>query len=462
MTKKRCAIILAAGQGTRMKSQLPKVLHQVAGLPMLRYPVDLALALGCSPVVIIVGHGQTQVKDAFRDLPVAFVSQTQQLGSAHAVLCAESALKKFSGNAIILSGDVPLLQIETVKKLLQEHEKKNPALTLASFKTKNPRGYGRILRDLGGDVLKIVEETDLSETERSIEEVNGGLYVAEVPLLFKALKEIKKNPVKKEYYFTDLPVILRRENKSVGAFCIEKSNDLMGVNTRLELATAERLMQERLRKHWMQEGVSFIFPESVRLSSELTLNTDVLIEPYVSLLGKTKVGEGSVLEQGSILNNSILNKNVRVKAYSHLENCTVENEAVIGPFARIRPESLIKEKAHVGNFVELKKTVLGKGSKANHLSYLGDAIIGEKVNVGAGTITCNYDGVNKYKTQIESGVFIGSDTQIVAPVKIGKNAYVGAGTTVTKNVPAEALAISRLEQKNILKYSKKVKRKKTP
>ncbi len=455
MTKKRCAIILAAGQGTRMKSKLPKVLHTVAGLPMLRYPVDLALALGCSPVVIVVGHGQEQVREAFKDYPVTFVSQSQQLGSAHAVLCAETALKKFSGNALILSGDVPLLQARTVKTLLQEHEKKTPALMLASFKTKTPRGYGRILRDLGGDVLQVIEETDLSETERSIEEVNGGLYIAELPLLFQALKEIKKNPIKKEYYFTDLPVLLRKQGKNVAAFCVDSAKDLMGVNTRLELASAERLMQDRLRNHWMQEGVSFVSPETVRLSAEVKLSSDIVLEPNVSLLGKTKIGEACVIEQGAILHNAMLHKNVRVRAYSYLESCVVENDAVIGPFARIRPESLIKEKAHVGNFVELKKTVLGKGSKANHLSYLGDAIIGEKVNVGAGTITCNYDGVNKYKTQIESGVFIGSDTQLVAPVKVGKNAYIGAGTTVTKNVPPDALAISRPEQKNILGYSKK-------
>ncbi len=457
--KKISAIILAAGKGTRMKSNLPKVLHEVGGLPMVQYPLEIVFGIKASPVVMVVGHGIDQVKEKFKTFSkIDYALQAKQLGSAHAVLCAEKSLKTFEGDVVILSGDVPLISSQTVKTLLDFHYKNQNALSLASFRLKKPTGYGRVIRDLAGQVIKIVEETDLMPEEKTVEEVNGGLYIARVPLLFKALQKIELNPVKKEYYFTDLPQIFHQMGYGVGALQIEDYQQMSGVNTRLDLAQAESHLQQRLRKEWMLEGVTFIQPETTRLHSKVKIGQDSILHPGVELLGKTSLGKNCVIETGSILKDVQLSDHVLIRAYSHLEKCKVESGAVVGPFARVRPESVIQKNAHVGNFVELKKSTLGEGSKANHLSYLGDANIGKNVNVGAGTITCNYDGVNKYKTQIESGVFIGSDTQLVAPVKVGKNAYVGAGSTITKNVPADALAITRVEQKNIKGYSKRKKK----
>jgi bifunctional UDP-N-acetylglucosamine pyrophosphorylase / glucosamine-1-phosphate N-acetyltransferase len=455
------AIILAAGKGTRMKSSSdrPKVLYEIAGRPMVHYPLEIARRLKCDPIVMVVGQGGEEVRNRFSGTPrVRFARQRQQLGSAHAVLAAESLLKGFQGEALILSGDVPLIREETVQELLRFHRSSPRALTLASFKTKTPAGYGRVIRDGQGRVFKIVEETDLTEEERKVEEVNGGLYVARLPVLFKALKRIRKNPVKKEFYFTDLPPVLNEMKEEVGGRLLEDPAELMGVNNRWELAAAERLMQERIQKEWMLSGVSLLTPHRTVIQTEVKIGPDTVLHPDVALLGKTRVGKGCVLEQGVILQDAILGDHVIIRAYSHVEKSAVDSGAAIGPFARIRPDSKIGKDSRVGNFVELKKTSLGEGSKANHLSYLGDARIGRDVNIGAGTITCNYDGVKKYPTKIEDGVFIGSDTQLVAPVKVGKKAYIGAGTTVTKDVPPQALALSRVEQKNIPGYMKRKKK----
>jgi bifunctional UDP-N-acetylglucosamine pyrophosphorylase/glucosamine-1-phosphate N-acetyltransferase len=458
--KKLAAIILAAGKGTRMKSSLPKVLHEIADRPMVFYPAEVALNMKCQSLVMVIGHGGEQIRDRLKSVKkIQYVLQKDQSGSAHAVLMTEPAFKNFEGDVLILSGDVPLLQSEMIRQLLECHQTEQNALTIATLKLSDPTGYGRVVRDSEGRVLKIVEETDTTEEERKINEVNGGLYVAKLPLLFEALKKVKKNPIKKEYYFTDLPVILQEMGHRVGGFLVEDSTELLGVNTRWDLAVAERMMQQRIQKKWMLSGVTIISPERTTIHSEVEIGEEGVIYPGAELLGKTKIGRGCVIEQGVILKDMVLEDRVTVKAYSYLEGSMVESEAVIGPFARIRPESRVSKKARIGNFVELKKTVLGEGSKANHLSYLGDAVIGKDVNVGAGTITCNYDGDKKYQTHIEDRVFIGSDTQLVAPVRVGKESYVGAGTTITKNVPAGSLALSREEQKNILGYSKKKKKK---
>lgn len=458
--KKLASIILAAGKGTRMKSSLPKVLHEVGGLPMVQYPLEIMLDMKANPVVMVIGHSADLVKEKFKEFnKLEFATQEKQLGSAHAVLAAQKALKAFEGDVVILSGDVPLVSRETVEKLLRFHYENQHALSLASFRLKKPTGYGRVIRDLAGSVIKIVEETDLSSEEKTVEEVNGGLYIAKAPLLFKALEKIKPNPIKNEYYFTDLPQIFHQMGYGVGALQIDDYSELSGVNSRFDLANAEQVLQSRLREKWMTEGITFIHAPSTFLHSKVKIGQDSILHPAVELRGSTHLGKGCVIESGAILIDSQLADHVHVKAYSHLEKCKVESGAVVGPFARIRPESLIRKNAHVGNFVELKKTSLGEGSKANHLSYLGDAQIGSNVNIGAGTITCNYDGVNKFQTQIESGVFIGSDTQLVAPVKIAKGAYVAAGSTITKNVPADALALTRVEQTHIAGYAKKKKRK---
>lgn len=458
--KKLASIILAAGKGTRMKSSLPKVLHEVGGLPMVQYPLEIMLGMKANPVVMVIGHSADLVKERFKDFnKLEFAKQEKQLGSAHAVLAAHKALKGFEGDVVILSGDVPLVSQVSVERLLRFHHENQNALSLASFRLKKPTGYGRVIRDLSGGVIKIVEESDLSIEEKTVEEVNGGLYIAKAPLLFKALEKIKPNPIKNEYYFTDLPQIFHQMGYGVGALLIEDYSELSGVNSRLDLANAEQVLQSRLREKWMMEGVTFLHAPSTFLHAKVEIGQDSILHPGAELRGSTHLGKACVVESGAIIIDSQIADQVTIRAYSHLEKCKIETGAIVGPFARIRPESVIRKNAHVGNFVELKKTSLGEGSKANHLSYLGDAHIGNQVNIGAGTITCNYDGVNKFQTQIESGVFIGSDTQLVAPVKIGKGAYIGAGSTITKNVPAEALALTRVEQTHIAGYSKKKKRK---
>ncbi|MBL7686199.1 MAG: bifunctional UDP-N-acetylglucosamine diphosphorylase/glucosamine-1-phosphate N-acetyltransferase GlmU, partial [Deltaproteobacteria bacterium] len=373
------AIILAAGKGTRMKSPSgkSKVLFEVAGKPMLQYPLEVAQQLGCNLTVIVVGHSAEAIEQRFGSWKkVEFALQKQQLGSAHAVLAAQKALKGFKGDVVILSGDVPRVKLQTVQSLLKKHRQEKNALTLATFIAENPTGYGRVLCQDSHLVEQIIEEGDLSEDQKEIQEVNAGLYVASAPLLFEALLKIKKNPKKQEFYFTDLPAVLRKMKKRVGKMRLIDSSELQGVNTRAELAQVEAHLQNELRHFWMLEGVSMKDPARVYLESCVKLSSDVEIGLDVSLHGNSQIGVGCQLGQGVILKNVILKEGVKIHPYSHLENCVVESEAVVGPFARIRPDSKVERKAHVGNFVELKKTVLGEGSKANHLSYLGDALIG--------------------------------------------------------------------------------------
>ncbi len=443
-----------------MKSEKPKVLHEVLGLPMIHYPVQCASALRCDPIVLVVGHGAGHVIADLRPRfpKLRYALQKEQLGSAHAVLSAASLLKNFKGDLLILSGDVPLLRLETLRALLRRHQSRKQALTLATFITEDPYGYGRVIREKNGSVLRVVEESDLTPDERKIEEVNAGLYVVKASLLWKALKRIPKNPIKKEYYFTELPRVLYEMGETVGAFEVEDETELMGVNTRWELARAQQILQVRLQHQQALNGVTIQAPHRTIIEPQVKIGADTVLGPDTSLLGNTQIGKNCVIEQGSILKDMVLKDSVTIRAYSHLEKSIVETGAIIGPFARIRPESIVQKNAHVGNFTELKKTTLGEGSKANHLSYLGDAKIGKNVNIGAGTITCNYDGVHKYPTILEDGVFVGSDTQLVAPVRVKKNAYIGAGTTVTKEVPAKALAVSRVPQKNILSGRRKKKK----
>lgn len=457
--KKLTAIILAAGRGTRMKSKLPKVLHKVLGRPLVEYPLQIALKLRCHPAILIVGHEAESIKSRFAGVSSAqFAFQPKQLGSAHAVRMAEKFLQNFTGDVLILSGDVPLLKLETVEKLVALHRSQRNALTLASVRLEDPTGYGRIVRHAGG-LVQIIEETDLTAEQKKISEVNGGLYIAQSPLLFEGLRRVKKNPVKQEYYFTDLPSILQQQGQRVGTYLLENSFELLGVNTRFELARAEKIYQQEIVAHWMREGVSFLAPDRVIIQPEVEIGSDTLIHPDVMLLGKTKIGRDCILEQGVLLKDTVLEDGTVLKAYSYLEQSKIGSGAVIGPFARIRPDSILGKKVKIGNFVEVKKSKIGEGSKASHLSYLGDAIIGKNVNIGAGTITCNYDGIAKFKTEIEDEVFIGSDTQLVAPVKLKRGAYIGAGTTVTEDVPSQSLALSRTAQKNILGYAKRKKEK---
>ena len=435
--KNLAVIILAAGKGERMRSDLPKVLHSILGKPLLRHSLDAARSLNPQKILVVVGHKSEQVQKAFPDTDIQWVHQAEQLGTAHAVLCAEKALGDFKGNVLILYGDVPLLRGETLQSLCEAAVEKKSDLMLATTILQDPYGYGRIVRDGVGCIAEVVEEKEASPDEKKIKEVNPGIYLLDAQIL-KTLEKIEKSIAKGEYYLTDIVVHALKDQQKVETFEIKDADEIRGINNRVQLAEATQILQKRINQHWMEQGVTFVSPETTFIENTVTLSSDVILHPGVVITGNSKIGSGS-----------------EVLAYSVIEESVVGSGARIGPFAHLRPASIVGDEAHVGNFVELKKTTLGKGSKANHLAYLGDAVIGEKANIGAGTITCNYDGEKKFQTVIEDGAFIGSDTQLVAPVKVGKKAYVGSGTTVTKDVPDGALALSRVEQKNIPNWKKK-------
>ena len=449
-------IILAAGNSTRLKSRLTKVLHPIAGLPMIDYVLKASRALRPQEIVLVLGNDREKIIEHLKDQKdLSYAHQQERLGTAHATQIALQKLKMKQGQVLILSGDVPGLRVSTLKRLLKFQPQSPLALVTAVLS--EPYGYGRILRDAAGDFYGIVEEKNADAGQKLLNEINTGIYRAEINFLRQALAQVKKDPIKKEYYLTDIVALAHAAEQSVPTIQVEESIEILGANTRAELAYLNTLFREEIVRRHLAQGVGMEAPDSVWIDAEVKIGADTFLEPNVYLRGKTQMGSACRIESGCVLRDVQLSSEVHLRAYSHLEDCKVASKAVIGPFARIRPGSRIAEEAHVGNFVELKKTQLGPGSKANHLSYLGDAKIGRKVNIGAGTITCNYDGKNKYPTTIADEVFIGSDTQLVAPVKLGQGAYVGAGTTVTKNVPAKALAISRTAQKNLPNYIKKRK-----
>ncbi|QQR80911.1 MAG: bifunctional UDP-N-acetylglucosamine diphosphorylase/glucosamine-1-phosphate N-acetyltransferase GlmU [Deltaproteobacteria bacterium] len=438
--KKLAVIILAAGKGERMVSDRPKVLHHILGKSLLGHVVSAAQTLHPEKIIVVVGHKSDDVKKAFeKEASIEWVFQEQQLGTAHAVLCAKQSLKDFEGEVLILYGDAPLLRAETLKEMREVSEKSHADLLLATAHFQQPSGYGRILRNHHGKIQEIVEEKEASSDEKKIQEVNPGIYLLDAQILH-FLDKIEKSIAKGEYYLTDIVVEALKQKKVVETYLVPHEDEVKGINNKSQLAEATQILQKRINEAWMAKGVTMVSPETTFIESSVILEVDVIVHPGVVITGNSKVGKGS-----------------EILAYSVIEESIVGNGTRIGPFAHLRPASVVGDEAHVGNFVELKKTTLGKGSKANHLAYLGDAVIGEKANIGAGTITCNYDGEKKFQTIIEDGAFIGSDTQLVAPVKVGKKAYVGSGTTVTKDVPDGALALSRIEQKNIPNWKKKGK-----
>lgn len=455
----RAAIVLAAGQGKRMKSKLSKVLHPLAGVPMLFYVLDLVKRLEIQRTFVIIGHRAEQVSEAVSSWGVTCLLQDPPLGTGHAVLQAKEALAGFSGSVLILSGDTPLLRPETVQRLWEVHQKERATMTLLTTRLANPYSYGRVVRKKNGAIAKIVEEKDATPAERSIQEINTGVYIIEAPFLFDGLGEVQPNNQQKEYYLTDLIGIAARRGERLAGAAADP-DEVIGVNSRADLATAEGTLRKRIGARWMAEGVTILDPARVRIDASVEIGRDVVIHPGVALEGNTKIGEDCVLHACRI-ENSRLGGQVVVKDYSVIEESEIESGASIGPFAHLRPGTVLRKGAKVGNFVEIKKTELGEGSKANHLSYLGDAVIGKEVNIGAGTITCNYDGVKKYQTVIEEGVFIGSDTQLVAPVRVGAGALIAAGSTITRDVPPEALAISRIRQENKEGWVRRRKTKKT-
>ena len=443
--QKIAAVVLAAGKGTRMKSDKAKVLHAAAGRPIAFFPIRAALALDASPVVVVVGHQAQSVQEElsrlFAGAPIRFELQAEQLGTGHAVRCAEEALRGFDGSVLILAADVPLIRAETLQKLVLARQDADVALL--TCRARDPKGYGRIVRRDDGSVARIVEEKDASPEERRISEVNASIYLADAKFLFDALRAVGRSNAQAEYYLTD--IVAKGRAVAVEA----EESEVSGVNDRAQLARSAAQLRERRNAQLMKDGVTLVDPAVTYVDEGIEVGADSVLEPMVSLRGKTRVGRGVLIGQGCVIVDSEIADGARILPYTHMTESRIGPGATVGPFARLRPGAQLAEQAHVGNFVELKKTLLGKGSKANHLSYLGDAVIGEGCNVGAGTITCNYDGKSKHQTVIEDGAFIGSDTQLVAPVTVGKDAYVGTGTTVREDVPAGALAVSAGKQRNI-------------
>ena len=443
-------VILAAGLGTRMKSATIKILHRAAGRPIIDYVLDLAADLTDAPPVMVVGHQRDAVQQAVAGR-ARFAVQEQQLGTGHAVLQAATILEA-SGlkgrRVLVLSGDVPLTRPETLQELLDEHERSQNALTLLTMKLDDPAMYGRIVRDSNG-VAKIVEAKDASPEEKRINEVNAGVYVFDGEHLFDNLRNLSNTNAQGEYYLTDLIAVLRKSGRRVGAVVAGDPIEALGVNSRADLAQVEGEIQRRVVERLMNEGVTFRNPATVVIDSMVSIGHDTVVYPYVTIEGTTKIGSGCIIEPGVHLQNVTIGNNVHVKTGTVAEGADIADDATVGPYAHLRPGTKLARKVKIGNFVETKKAVFGEGAKASHLSYIGDAEVGADVNIGAGTITCNYDGVNKHKTVLEDGVFIGSDSQLVAPVRVGRGAYVGAGSTITKDVPPDALALSRAPQRII-------------
>jgi bifunctional UDP-N-acetylglucosamine pyrophosphorylase / glucosamine-1-phosphate N-acetyltransferase len=445
------AVVLCAGQGTRMKSKQAKVLHPILGRPLCAWPISRALGIGARPVVAVVGHQGEQVRQAieeqFPQAPLRFAHQAEQKGTGHAVGCAEQALRDHQGPVLILYGDVPLLREETLQQLVDAFEQGSAPLALVSTILDNPTGYGRVVRQ-GGGVVRIVEHKDASPDERAIKECNAGIYVVDGKFLFESLSKVGASNAQGEFYLTDLVALAAQQAPGRIKVVVADGVETSGVNDRAELADRARDLRERINHRHMRNGVTLLDPSTTFIEEGVEIGQDTVISPHVSLHGRTRIGNEVRIGQGTVIVSSEVADGCELKPYSVLEDAKVGPRCVIGPFARLRFGTELSEGVHLGNFVETKKARIGAGSKANHLSYLGDAEIGAGVNVGAGTITCNYDGVHKHTTVLEDGVFIGSDTQLVAPVKVGKGAYVAAGTTVTLDVPPGGLAISRAPQQN--------------
>jgi bifunctional UDP-N-acetylglucosamine pyrophosphorylase/glucosamine-1-phosphate N-acetyltransferase len=459
-TPSAVAVVLAAGKGTRMRSRLAKVLHPFLGRPMVCHLVDAAFRAGVGRVVTVVGHQAEEVRriveDNFRSWNLGFASQTEQRGTGHAVQCALEAIgSPMPREVLVIYGDTPMLRPQTLGQMLTLHRQSQSAMVVASFKAADPTGYGRIARDPSGTFKKIVEHADCTDAERLIDEVNAGMCVIRGDLLESALARLSPHNAQGELYLTDLVELLASDHHKVETFLLQDPIEASGVNTRAQLAALEELSLQRTRLLWMDRGVSMQDPSSIRIDAEVDIGEDTLLGPNVQLLGRTRIGQGCRIDAGALLDGCELGDFVHVKAYSVATGSRLATGVEVGPFAHLRPGTELGERAKIGNFVETKKAKFGPGSKASHLSYLGDCELGRDVNIGAGTITCNYDGFDKHRTVIGDNVFIGSDTQLVAPVEVGKNAVIGAGSTIVKNVPEGALALSRSEQRQVEGYYEK-------
>jgi bifunctional UDP-N-acetylglucosamine pyrophosphorylase/glucosamine-1-phosphate N-acetyltransferase len=447
-------VILAAGRGKRMNSLVPKVLHEALGRPILRYTIDAVKTLKPTKSIVVIGTGAEEVKERISDSRLSFVLQKNLLGTGNALSIAKKELKK--GTVLVLNGDCPLVTSKTLKDLLTKHRRSKNVLSFLSFVEDSMSGYGRIIRDDSGRVTGIVEDKHATLSEkRRFRELNGGVYVMKTEVI-DYLSRIKKNSSSGEYYLTDIVGIVSESGKRLEAYNCPPE-EIRGVNTREDLYEVSTILKRRIISKWMKKGVTFIDPYTSVVHPSVSIGRDTVIYPNTYLEGKTSIGMNCTIYPGARIYDSSLGDRVVIKDNTLIEESKISDGASVGPCAHLRPQSVIGRNAKIGNFVEIKKSNIGDGAKASHLTYLGDAEIGENVNIGAGTITCNYDGKNKSKTVIESGVFIGSDSQLVAPVTIGRDAYVAAGATITKNVPSGALAISRAKQRILENWAGKRK-----
>jgi bifunctional UDP-N-acetylglucosamine pyrophosphorylase/glucosamine-1-phosphate N-acetyltransferase len=446
------AIVLAAGLGTRMRSTRAKVLHELGGKPLLHYPLTALRTVGGDPVVVVVGHQAAAVRQAAEASGgpgVRTVLQEEQRGTGHAVRCALPALDGVSGDVLILYGDAPLIRGEMLQRLVEAHRTEQADLSLLTVRYADPTGYGRIVREADGRVRGIVEERDATPAERAITEVNPGFYCVRAPVLRELVAALRDDNAQREFYLTDIVGLAAGGGRRVIALETDRPDEVAGINTRAELARAETALRIRTVERLMAAGVTFEDPATAYVGPDVEIGPDTVVGPNVTLRGRTRIGRGCRLDGTSWLLDATLADGVHLLFGCWVQEAQVGAEAIIGPYARLRPGTELAERVHIGNFVETKKAVLGAGTKANHLTYLGDCEIGPDTNVGAGTITCNYDGFAKHRTKIGARVQIGSDTQLVAPVEVADDAYVAAGTTVTRDVPAGALAVSRTPLKTI-------------
>jgi bifunctional UDP-N-acetylglucosamine pyrophosphorylase/glucosamine-1-phosphate N-acetyltransferase len=441
-------VILAAGKGTRMRSVIPKVLHRVSGVALIDRVLHTASSLQPETTTVVVGHDADTVRRHLADRqPLYTVVQEPQLGTGHALLQAESVLKDKTGTVVLLSGDVPLLTPATLQALVATHQQAAAAATVVTATVPRPFGYGRVIRT-SGEIARIVEERDAAPAEREIKEINSGIYAFDLAPLFEALRGIGAANAQGEYYLPDLVSIYRRQGRPVTTWTVASADEIRGINSRSELAEVSGMVRQRKNEELMAAGVTLVDPATTYIESDVEVGPDTVIHPGVHLEGSTRVGTACEIHSGTRIVNSTVGDRVTLLNHSIVVDSTIGQGCSVGPFAHLRPGSVLGGDARVGNFVELKNTSLGAGAKANHLAYLGDATIGERSNIGAGTITCNYDGIRKHATIVGKGAFVGSDSTLIAPVTIGDNAYVAAGSAVTEDVPADALAIARALQEN--------------
>jgi bifunctional UDP-N-acetylglucosamine pyrophosphorylase/glucosamine-1-phosphate N-acetyltransferase len=447
-------MILAAGLGTRMKSRRAKVLHELAGRPLIAHVIRAAFALNPSSIITIIGHQAEEVEGAVRDEvarlvdngfeerpELFFALQTEQKGTGHAVMAAREVLKNRTAPLIVTAGDVPMMQGEMLKRLMDAHNREQNDATVLTVRMEEPFGYGRIIRDAEGRYLRCVEQKDGTPEELAVKEINVSIYCFNPASLLSALDHLKSDNAQNEFYLTDVPQILLNQGKRLGVFCYENADEVRGVNTRVELAGLEPQLRDRKLRELMLSGVTIIDPATTYIQQDVAIGQDTVIHPQVIIEGNSRIGAGCTIHSWTRLTNVQIDDEVKVNNSCIIENTILHKGSSVGPFARMRMNAELGENAIIGNFVEVKKSKIGRGTKAQHLTYLGDATLGEKVNIGAGTITCNYDGVRKHETIIEDNVKIGSDTMLVAPVRIGAGSVTGAGTVVTKDVPPNSLAV---------------------